>query len=200
MIGRLRFSEREKWLVAAAVAAVLFFFLADAYLLPYWDSLGERAEKIEIDSKRVASYRRILHGQDSVKAASEAVKQQTASIENGLLENRSDALATAEMQGLVKELVLSKGLTLARSDLQPVKSLSTDYSRVSTRVELAGSIDQFVSLLASIETGEKILSVDEVRLVPASPGNPKNKNVVISLVISALKLSEPGREAAAKRS
>ena len=69
MIGRLRFSEREKWLVAAAVAAVLFFFLADAYLLPYWDSLGERAEKIEIDSKRVASYRRILHGQDSVKAA-----------------------------------------------------------------------------------------------------------------------------------
>jgi len=200
VIGRLRFSEREKWLVAAAVAAVLFFFLADAYLLPYWDSLGERAEKIEIDSKRVASYRRILHGQDSVKAASEAVKQQTASIENGLLENRSDALATAEMQGLVKELVLSKGLSLSRSDLQPVKSLSTDYSRVSTRVELAGSIDQFVSLLASIETGEKILSVDEVRLVPASPGNPKNKNVVISLVISALKLSEPGREAAAKRS
>jgi Tfp pilus assembly protein PilO len=196
----LRFSEREKWLVAAAVAAVLFFFLADAYLLPYWDSLGERAEKIEIDSKRVASYRRILHGQDSVKAALEAVKQKTASIESGLLENRSDALATAEMQGLVKELVLSKGLTLARSDLQPVKSLSTDYSRVSTRVELAGSIDQFVSLLASIETGEKILSVDEVRLVPASPGNPKNKNVVISLVISALKLSEPGREAAAKRS
>ena len=200
MIGRLRFSEREKWLVAAAVAAVLFFFLADAYLLPYWDSLGERAEKIEIDSKRVASYRRILHGQDSVKAALEAVKQKTASIESGLLENRSDALATAEMQGLVKELVLSKGLTLTRSDLQPVKSLSTDYSRVSTRVELAGSIDQFVSLLASIETGEKILSVDEVRLVPASPGNPKNKNVVISLVISALKLSEPGREAAAKRS
>jgi len=200
VIGRLRFSEREKWLVAAAVAAVLFFFLADAYLLPYWDSLGERAEKIEIDSKRVASYRRILHGQDSVKAALEAVKQKTASIESGLLENRSDALATAEMQGLVKELVLSKGLTLARSDLQPVKSLSTDYSRVSTRVELAGSIDQFVSLLASIETGEKILSVDEVRLVPASPGNPKNKNVVISLVISALKLSEPGREAAAKRS
>jgi len=200
VIGRLRFSEREKWLVAAAVAAVLFFFLADAYLLPYWDSLGERAEKIEIDSKRVASYRRILHGQDSVKAALEAVKQKTASIESGLLENRSDALATAEMQGLVKELVLSKGLTLTRSDLQPVKSLSTDYSRVSTRVELAGSIDQFVSLLASIETGEKILSVDEVRLVPASPGNPKNKNVVISLVISALKLSEPGREAAAKRS
>jgi Tfp pilus assembly protein PilO len=200
MIGRLRFSEREKWLVAAAVAAALFFFLADVYLLPYWDSLGERAEKIEIDSKRVGSYRRILHGQDSVKAALETVKQQTATIENGLLENRSDALATAEMQGLVKEMVLSKGLTLARSDLQPVKSLSADYSRVSTRVELAGSIDQFVSLMVRIETGEKILSVDEVRLVPASPGNPKNKNVVVSLVISALKWSEPGPEAAAKRS
>ncbi|MSO23515.1 MAG: hypothetical protein EXQ58_09745, partial [Acidobacteria bacterium] len=102
MIFGLRISNREKWLVLAAVAAVVTFYLADSYLLPYWDSLGQTSEKIQIDAKRVTSYRRLLHGQDSVKAALEAAKQQAVSIERGLLENESDALATAEMQGLVK--------------------------------------------------------------------------------------------------
>ncbi len=198
MIFGLRISNREKWLVLAAVAAVVTFYLADSYLLPYWDSLGQTSEKIQIDAKRVASYRRLLHGQDSVKAALEAAKQQAVSIERGLLENESDALATAEMQGLVKGMVLSKGLTFRRSDLQPVKSISPDYSRVPTRVELTGSVDQLVSLLVDIETTGNILAVEEMRLSPAAPGNPKDKSLLVSLVVSALKRTEPGSEAAKK--
>ena len=198
MIFGLRISNREKWLVLAAVAAVVTFYLADSYLLPYWDSLGQTSEKIQIDAKRVASYRRLLHGQDSVKAALEAAKQQAVSIERGLLENESDALATAEMQGLVKGMVLSKGLTFRRSDLQPVKSISPDYSKVPTRVELTGSVDQLVSLLVDIETTGNILAVEEMRLSPAAPGNPKDKSLLVSLVVSALKRTEPGSEAAKK--
>ena len=198
MIFGLRISNREKWLVLAAVAAVVTFYLADSYLLPYWDSLGQTSEKIQIDAKRVASYRRLLHGQDSVKAALEAAKQQAGSIERGLLENESDALATAEMQGLVKGMVLSKGLTFRRSDLQPVKSISPDYSKVPTRVELTGSVDQLVSLLVDIETTGNILAVEEMRLSPAAPGNPKDKSLLVSLVVSALKRTEPGSEAAKK--
>jgi Tfp pilus assembly protein PilO len=198
MIFGLRISNREKWLVLAAVAAVVTFYLADSYVLPYWDSLGQTSEKIQIDAKRVASYRRLLHGQDSVKAALEAAKQQAASIEKGLLENESDALATAEMQGLVKGMVLSKGLTFRRSDLQPVKSISPDYSKVPTRVELTGSVDQLVSLLVDIETTGNILAVDEMRLSPSAPGNPKDKSLLVSLVVSALKRTEPGSEAAKK--
>ena len=198
MIFGLRISNREKWLVLAAVAAVVTFYLADSYLLPYWDSLGQTSEKIQIDAKRVASYRRLLHGQDSVKAALEAAKQQAVSIERGLLENESDALATAEMQGLVKGMVLSKGLTFRRSDLQPVKSISPDYSKVPTRVELTGSVDQLVSLLVDIETTGNILAVEEMRLSPAAPGNPKDKSLLVSLVVSALKRTEPGSDAAKK--
>ena len=198
MIFGMRLSNREKWLVLAAVAAVVTFYLTDSYLLPYWDSLGQTSEKIQIDAKRVASYRRLLHGQDSVKAALEAAKQQAASIERGLLENESDALATAEMQGLVKGMILSKGLTFRRSDLQPVKSISPDYSRVPTRVELTGSVDQLVSLLVDIQTTGNILAVDEMRLSPAAAGSPKDKSLLVSLVVSALKRTEPGSEAPKK--
>ena len=198
MIFGLRISNREKWLVLAAVAAVVTFYLADSYLLPYWDSLEQTSEKIQIEAKRVTSYRRLLHGQDSVKAALEAAKQQAVSIERGLLENESDALATAEMQGLVKGMVLSKGLTFRRSDLQPVKSISPDYSKVPTLVELTGSVDQLVSLLVDIETTGNILAVEEMRLSPAAPENPQDKSLRVSLVVSALKRTEPGSEAAKK--
>jgi Tfp pilus assembly protein PilO len=200
MIFGLRLSQREKWLVLAAVSAVIIFFLADSYLLPYWDSLGESREKIQVDARRVASYRRILHGQDSVKAALEAVKQKTHSIEEGLLKSETDALATAEMQGIVKQMVLAKGLTLRRTDLQPVKIISSDYSRVSTRVELAGAADQLVSLLAAMETAENILAVEEIRISPAESGGTKNKNLVVNLVVSALKRVEPIAETGAKNS
>jgi Tfp pilus assembly protein PilO len=200
MILGWRLSPREKWLVLAAVGAVVVFFLADSYLLPYWDSLGESREKIQVDARRVASYRRVLHGQDSVKAALEAVKQKTHSIEEGLLKSETDALATAEMQGIVKQMVLAKGLTLRRTDLQPVKSISSDYSRVSTRVELAGASDQLVSLLAAMETSENILAVEEIRISPAESGGTKNKNLVVNLVVSALKRIEPIAETGAKNS
>jgi Tfp pilus assembly protein PilO len=200
MIFGLRLSQRDKWLVLAAVAAVIIFFLADSYLLPYWDSLGDSREKIQVDARRVASYRRVLHGQDSVKAALESVKQRTHSIEEGLLKSETDALATAEMQGIVKQMVLAKGLALRRTDLQPVKSISTDYSRVSTRVEVAGAADQLVSLLAAMETAENILAVEEIRISPAESGGTKSKNLVVNLVVSALKRIEPPSEDGAKNS
>lgn len=200
MILGLRLSQRERWLVMAAVAAVIVFFLADSYLLPYLDSLGDARERIQVDGRRVASYRRVLHGQDSVKATLEAVKQRTHSIEEGLLKSEPDALATAEMQGIVKQMVLAKGLTLRRTDLQPVKSISPDYSKVSTRVELAGAADQLVSLLAAMETSENILAVEEIRITPAEAGGTKNKNLVVNLVVSALKRIEPAAETGAKNS
>ena len=200
MILGWRISQREKWLLLAAAAAVVVFFLADSYLLPYWDSLAKSREKIQVDARRVASYRRVLHGQDSVKSALEAVKQKTHSTEEGLLKSDTDALATAEMQGIVKQMVLAKGLTLRRTDLQPVKSISSDYSRVSTRVELAGAADQLVSLLAAMETAENTLAVEEIRITPAEAGGTKNKNLVINMVVSALKRIEPASEGGDKNS
>ena len=200
MIFGLRLSPREKWLVLAGAGAVIVFFLADSYLLPSLDSLGDAREKIQVDGRRVASYRRVLHGQDSVKATLEAVKQRTHSIEEGLLKSEPDALATAEMQGIVKQMVLAKGLTLRRTDLQPVKSISPDYSKVSTRVELAGAADQLVSLLAAMETSENILAVEEIRITPAEAGGTKNKNLVVNLVVSALKRIEPAAKTGAKNS
>ena len=188
----MNISKREKGVIVAGGAVTLVFLLMQYVVLPYWDSLAVTTEKIEIQSKRV------IRGQDSVKAALHAARQQTASLETGLLTSKSDPLANAEIQGLVKDLATSKGMSFQRSDSLPVKGVSPEYSKVSTRVEITGTINQLVDFLASFETAPKILFVEEMRISPVQMGNPKNKQVHATLMISALKQTDrsnlpPGR-------
>jgi len=193
-------SKREKSLVVAGGAAILIFLLTQFVLLPYWDSFADTNEKLEIQSKRVASYRRVLRGQDSVKAALQATRQRTVSLETGLLTSKSDPLANAEIQGLVKGLATSKGMSFQRSDSLPVKGVSPEYNKVSTRVEITGAINQLVDFLACFETAPKILFVEEMRISPVQMGNLKTKQVHATLMISALKQADRGNLPPGKRS
>jgi Tfp pilus assembly protein PilO len=189
-LAMVRFSKRERQLVAAAGVTVLLFAAMEYSVLPYWDSLAESSEKIEIQSKRVTSYRRVLGGKDSVKAALATAQKEHANIEESLLGSKTDALANAEIQGLVKELATSKGMSPRRSDVLSVKIVSPEYTKVSTRIEITGTIDQFVALLAAFETAAKILFVEELKINPVQVGNPKNKQIMATLMVSALKLSD----------
>ncbi len=194
----IKISQREKWLVSAAGATLFVFVLMQYYVLPYWDSLGGTSEKIDLESKRVMKYRRVLRGEDSVQASLGVAYKQIGLIETGLLSSKTDALANAEIQGLVKDLATSKGMTFRRSDLLPVKIVSPEYSQVSTRVELVGSMDQLVDFLVSLDSRPKILFAEEMRISPVAAGNPKNKQVMATLMVSALKAADkstqPGNE------
>ena len=189
-LAMVRLSKREKQLVAAAGVTILLFGAMEYSVLPYWDSLAESSEKIEIQSNRVASYRRVLGGKDSVKAALATAQKEHANIEESLLGSKTDALANAEIQGLVRELATSKGMSPHRSDVLPVKIVSLEYTKVSTRIEITGTIEQFVALLAAFETAAKILFVEELKINPVQMGNPKNKQDMATLMVSALKLSD----------
>jgi Tfp pilus assembly protein PilO len=157
------------------------------FVLPYWDSLGTASGKIEAQSKRVTQYRRVLQGQASVRAALEVVQGQVSQAESGLLKSRTDALANAEIQGIVKDLAVSKGMTFRRTDLLPVKVVSPEYTKVSTRIEVLGAINQLVDLLVSFESGPKILFVEEMRISPLRLGSAKDKQVLATLMVSGLK-------------
>ena len=189
---RPRISQRESWLIMAAAGMAVMFILMKYWILPFWDSLQETPDDIEISAKRLLNYRKILLGQASVKAALETAGKETASLEARLLTSKTDTLAVAEIQGVVREVVMSKGMTLRRSELLPVKTVSPEYAKVSTRIETIGGIDQIVSLLLGFETSSKALFAEEVRITPIQFGNPRNKQVLVSMTVSALKFVEPG--------
>ncbi|MCI0422062.1 MAG: type II secretion system protein GspM [Acidobacteria bacterium] len=180
-------SKRDRRLLGVAGIALLLYFPLQYFILPYWDAQGRASENIEAKTRQVLKYRKVLLGQDSVKEALKAAQQQTAQQESGLLSSPTDALAGAEVQGILREMVLSKGLTLRRSDALPVRGLTPEYSKVSTRMEVFGNMDQFVNLLVGMEIAPRILYVEEMRLTPVQLNNPRNKQVMATLMVSALK-------------
>ncbi|MSO22702.1 MAG: hypothetical protein EXQ58_05490 [Acidobacteria bacterium] len=180
-------SKRDRRLLGAAGIALLLYFPMQYFILPSWDAQGRVSENIQAKTRQVLKCRKVLLGQESVKEALQAAQQQTALQESGLLSSPTDALAGAEVQGILREMVLSKGLTLRRSDVLPVRGLTPEYSKVSARMEVFGNMDQFVNLLVGMETAPRILYVEEMRLTPVQLNNPKNKQVMATLMVSALK-------------
>ena len=187
MVKLIQLSKRDRRLLSIAGVAVLLYFPLQYFIFPYWDAQGTVSQNIEAKTRQVLKYRKVLLSQDSVKEALQAAQQRTALQESGLLSSPTDALAGAEVQGILREMVLSKGLTLRRSDVLPVRGLTSEYSKVSARMEVFGNMDQFVNLLVGMETAPRILYVEEMRLTPVQLNNPRKKQVMATLMVSALK-------------
>ncbi len=194
-----RLSPRERTLIRWAVGAVALYLLLGWVVLPYWDSVGETRFKADSQEKRVRNYHKILQRQGQVKAELETLRRQTESLEKGLLDSAGDALAGAEIQGLVKDIAAAHGLTIRNSDLLPVEKISPRYSKVSTRVGLRGPLHQFVNLVVAMGSGSKILFVEDLRIRPVKINVPKEKDIRVTLTISALKQAEPEKVASAAR-
>jgi hypothetical protein len=196
---KLTISKRDKKLIVVASLAVVVFLLMKTAVLPYYDALTEASGKIDLAAKRVTNYRKILGGQATIKGALESAQKQLAAAELGLLASKEDALASAEIQGLVKKLVMDKGMSFRRSDTLPVKPISPEYSKVSTRVDIAGNLDQFINLLQEFETGKILLTIEEMKITPAVVGAPKNKAINVALTLSGLKRAEANHPIAGKK-
>ena len=195
-----RLSPRERKLLGWAGAALALYLLLDLAVLPYWDALGETRAAAEIQARRVRNYRRILNGQGRIEAELETLRRRTQSLEQGLLDSAGDALAGAEIQGLVRDIAAAQGLTIQNSDLAPVEKLSSLYSQVSTRVGMQGGIHQFVDFMAAMGSGSKILFVEDLRIAPIRANRPKEKDIRVTLAIAAIKQAEPEKAAEASGS
>ena len=190
-----RLSPRERKLLVWVGAALALYLLLDFAILPSWDTLGETRAAAEIQARRVRNYRRILQQQDRTRSELARLRQRTRSLEQGLLDSAGDALAGAEIQGLVRDIAAAHGLTIQNSDLAPVEPISPRYSKVATRVGLQGGIHQFVDFMEAMGSGPRILFVEDLRIAPVRVNRPKDKDIRVTLSVSSLKEIEPKKDA-----
>ncbi len=186
-----RLSGRERTLLVWGGLALALYLLLDLAVLPYWDSLGETRANAEFQARRVRNYRRMLQQQDRTRSELDRLRRRTESLEQGLLDSAGDALAGAEIQGLVKDIAAAHGLTIQNSNLEPVEKISPQYSKVSTRISLSGGIHQWVDFVAAMGSGPEILFVEDLRIAPVRANDPKNKDIRVTLSVSALKRAQP---------
>ena len=191
----IRISPRERALLRWGGVALALYLLLDLAVLPWWDTLGETRAAAEIQARRVRNYRRILQQQDRNRSELNSLRRRTETLEQGLLDSAGDALAGAEIQGLVRGIAATHGLTIRNSNLVPVEQVSPRYSKVSTRISLSGGIHQWVDFVEAMGSGPKILFVENLRIDPVRASDSRNKDIRVTLLVSALKQIQPDKAA-----
>jgi len=116
-----------------------------------------------------------------VAAEAEAAARALAETERGLLRGATPALASAEMQQLMKQMLQTHGINMQASEFGPVKTAGEDYSQVPLSVSFPCAIEQWINLMVALRNAPQVLATQNIRL---SPGDQKNKLMNVHMVVA----------------
>src|SRR5258706_6731905 len=106
----MQLAKRDRLALMLAGIAVALFVLMDFAVLPIWDSLQERRDSLPIQEKKLEKYREVAATVGIRGAEVSAVEGRLKQAEGGLLDNKTAAMASAELQGLAKQLTVAQSI------------------------------------------------------------------------------------------
>jgi hypothetical protein len=80
-----------------------------------------------------------------------------------LLTGATDALAAADLQSTLKDLVEEGGATLESAQTLPPETLA-NFRRVGVRISFSGGLELLTSVLLGVETAKPVLSVGSLQV------------------------------------
>lgn len=153
----------QRWLAVGLLLLVLLLFVL-AVLMPLISSGIDYYDEKNDLLFRLQRQQKIAARKDSVAESLEAIKQQFE--EQGYFTNSdTEALASAELQNIVKTAVTDAGGQLTSTQGLPGKA-DNGFNRVAVRVRMTGSIETLRSVMHSIAAAVPLLIVDQLDVTP----------------------------------
>lgn len=113
---------------------------------------------------KLEQYNRILAKKDGVLESKEQLNTQTQ--ESGYLNSQeTEALASADVQELIKKVIVEAGGQLSSTQVLPVTN-KNDFSRITVSVRMTGSSEVLRSVLYQIETSTPLIIIDQLDIRP----------------------------------
>lgn len=168
-------ARMQRWMAVAlfllVLAAVVF-----AVLMPLISTgLAYHDEKIDL-LFRLQRQQTIAGRETLVAEQLEAIKQQF--LEQGYFStSNTEALASAELQNIVKTAVADAGGQLTSTQGLPGK-MNNGFFRVAVKVRMTGSMETLVGVLHTIETAVPVLIVDQLDINPVRGTRNRKTNKV----------------------
>jgi general secretion pathway protein M len=146
-------------ILALGLLAVLLALLWTAVISPLFDWYAARAEIIAERRGFLAHATALAETLPALRqAAGRAGPPKTA-----LLDGKNDAIAGADLQGMVQEMAATAGISLASAEMLPGEPCGS-YRRIGVRITFVADWPVFVALLQVIETNRIRLLVDDLQL------------------------------------
>jgi len=113
---------------------------------------------------KLEQYNRILAKKDGVLESKEQLNTQNQ--ESGYLNSQeTEALASADVQELIKKVIVEAGGQLSSTQVLPVTN-KNDFSRITVSVRMTGSSEVLRSVLYQIETSTPLIIIDQLDIRP----------------------------------
>jgi general secretion pathway protein M len=113
---------------------------------------------------RLEQYERILAKKDAVIASMDHIKQQQDK-QGYFNSQKTDALASAEMQEFIKKAIVDAGGQLSSTQALPVSN-KDKFSRITVRVRMTGNSEVLRAVLYKIETSNPLIIIDQIDIRP----------------------------------
>ena len=195
MIGLLRnLQTRERWALGALTGAGVLFLLAQFVAFPWMEATEKLRASLPLKEKTLHKYQNLAALIGPRKTDWRSVQGRLAEAERGLLDSKTPALASAELQQRLQQLAEQHGIELRSTDFPPVRPLKpadTGYASVPIGLSLECTLDQLVNFLGAAAAGPKTLSIEQLSMIasPPRPDRPR-KMVMVRMVVRGLMVQE----------
>ena len=155
--------KMQRWLALGLLIAVALI-VSMVLIVPLFDKGLELYESKNNLIFRLQQYERILATKNAVIAGMTKIKQQHE--QQGYFNNqKTDALASAEMQEFIKKTIVDSGGQLSSTQALPVSN-KDKFSRITVKVRMTGNSEQLRAVLYKIETSTPLIIIDQIDIRP----------------------------------
>jgi general secretion pathway protein M len=118
---------------------------------------------------KLRQYERILAKKEAVIKSQEHIKQQSEA-QDYFIKQETEALASAEMQKLIKDFIANAGGQLSSTQTIPSSDNATNstakFNRIIVRVSMTGDSEMLRTVLYKIETAKPFMIIDQIDIRP----------------------------------
>ena len=155
--------QQQRWIALGLLGLVVVLFTF-SFALPVAAKLQENRDALENLEFRLQRYKKIIRGKDALLATAEELKQRI-SAENYFSSRETVALASADLQKMVKDTIDKAGAELAST--QVIEGGGTDpLPRIAIRIRFSGTIEALRDVLHGIESARPVLVIENLNLRP----------------------------------
>jgi type II secretory pathway component PulM len=176
--------RRLVWLLGGGFLLILVYLAVVSPLL----SLEEAwSQELASRSRILSKYQKLLESKNRVIEANKAMKAALTRTEGQFLSGSSPAVASADLQEVLKNLTKEHGVQMTSAKVLPPREAGP-YLEVPVQVRLAATINQLVTLLYHLEHHKKLLFIPELDINAPRwvKGEKKEIPLQVNLVVSGV--------------
>lgn len=177
--------RRLTWLLGGVLVLLLVYLVV---VSPLWALEDSWSQELSRQRLLLAKYQSLIQSKARVLEANQAMKAALNRTESQFLSGSGAAVASAELQEILKNLTREHGVQLTSTKVLTPREAGS-YLEVPVQVQLSGNVGQLLTILYHLEHHKKLLFIPDLEInaprwvAGGKAESPLQVNLVVSGVI-----------------